>query len=43
MIKAAIWRGISAGAFKVADGLVALGEWAYRRGRLAQQSARRQP
>jgi hypothetical protein len=43
MIKAAIWRGISAVAFKIADGLVALGEWAYRRGRLAQQSARRQP
>lgn len=43
MIKAAIWRGIFAGAFKVADGLVALCEWAYGRARWAQQSARRQP
>ena len=43
MMKAAIWRGISAGAFKISDGLVALGEWAYRRARWAQQSARRQP
>jgi hypothetical protein len=43
MNRAAIWRGISAGLFKVADGLVALGEWAYRRARLAQQSTRRQP
>jgi hypothetical protein len=43
MIKAAIWRGISAGAWKIARGLAILGEWALRRARMAQRSVRRQP
>jgi hypothetical protein len=43
MIKAWCWRAVSRAAFKLVDGLIALGEYTERRARWAQQSARRKP
>lgn len=40
MMKAWCWRAVSRAAFKVADGLIALGDWAERRARFAMQGAR---
>ena len=43
MISAWCWRAVSRAAFKLADGLIALGEYTERRARWAMQSARRKP
>lgn len=42
-MKAWCYRAVSRVMFKLADGLIALGDWAERRARWAMQSARRKP
>ena len=42
-IRAFCWRAVQKAAFKIADGLIAVGDWADARSRYARREAGRKP